>query len=190
MVDDKHNPDKPVGYIKLICGPMFAGKSTMLIQLLTAAKSQGARVVAIKDLQDTRYGDGMIVTHNGERMQASEVTMPTEVFRVVSDAEVVGIDEVHFFGARIVHVCKSLARAGTQVICAGVDLDHRGKMFDVIAALSKEADEIIRLTSTCVVCGQPATMTKRLVDSDDRIVVGGLGDYEPRCKMCFDRTAP
>lgn len=176
-------PDR--GQLELICGPMFAGKTTLLLDRFTQARDAGRTVEAIKPAQDTRYGTGRIVSHNGTALDAKCVTHAGELVDAIGNAEVVGIDEVHFFDATLAEVCNALVATGCSVIVAGVDLDQRGQPFDVMAALERDADVVKRLTATCVRCGAEATHTQRLIESDARIAVGGKGDYEPRCKKCF-----
>ncbi|NOX59265.1 MAG: thymidine kinase [Planctomycetes bacterium] len=177
------------GRIELICGPMFAGKTTALIRILGESAENGHRVLAVKPSSDTRYGEDQIVTHDGKRIPAVRVDCTDELLTSGESAEVIGIDEVHFFDVELAGVCEKLAGLGVRVICAGVDLDHHGQPFDVIDRLETIADEVVRLTATCSICGERATHTKRLVSGESRIVVGGVGAYEPRCADCFDRTA-
>ena len=171
----------------MICGPMFSGKSTALIRKLSAAADGGAMVIACKPARDTRYATDRIVTHDGVGIVACEITGADDLLDRARDAEVVGIDEFHFFDMPVVDACIELADEGKRMVCAGVDLDHRGELFDVMGAIMPKADDVERLTSTCAVCGAVATFTQRLIESDARIVVGGAGDYEPRCESCFDR---
>lgn len=177
------------GSIKLICGPMFSGKTTALIDTLQKARAKGYRVLAIKPVQDTRYARDRIVTHDGADIPAVVIQCGGDLIEGVEDSDVIGIDEVHFFDTTIVGACEELANQGKYVICAGVDLDHRGQMFDVIAGFVATAGEVVRLSATCSVCGGRAEFTQRLVASDERIVLGGAGEYEPRCADCFDRSS-
>jgi thymidine kinase len=172
--------------MELICGPMFSGKSTTLIRMLSQAASEGLRVVACKPARDTRYAYDRIVTHDGIDHAAHEISEPHELGACAENADVVGVDEIHFFDMTMVLACEALVGEGKRVICAGVDLDHRGQVFDVVNAIMEQAHEMIRLTSTCSVCGAAATFTERMVESNERIVVGGVGDYEPRCGNCFE----
>lgn len=114
---------------------------------------------------------------------------PQEILKAAAGAQVVGIDEVHFWDAEIVPVCAALKNLGVRVIAAGVDLDHRGQPFAAAAGLERIADEVVRLTSTCAQCGAAAAYTQRLIESSEPIVVGGVGDYEPRCEKCFEPMA-
>lgn len=175
------------GEIVLICGPMFAGKSTRLIESLDAARTGGATVVAIKPQRDVRYGVDQIVTHAGRGMPAESVSVESEITEAVGGADIVGIDELHFFDATIAGVIGDLSQRGKTVIAAGVNLDHRGEPFASVSAVERIADRVTRLTSRCSRCGAVAQFTQRMIDSDEPIVVGGVGDYEPRCAACFER---
>lgn len=177
-----------LGQVILICGPMFAGKTTGLITWMEEARSEGLRALVVKPITDTRYAVDRVVTHDGVGIDAVGLATAEELGDCVGDAKVVGVDEVHFFDASFADGCKQLADQGVHVICAGVDLDHRGNVFDSIAAIESIADEVIRVTAKCARCGAVAKFTQRMVERDARIVVGGAGDYEPRCVKCFERT--
>lgn len=175
------------GRLLLIRGPMFAGKTTALIDRLGAARNTGATAVAVKPALDTRYDATRIVTHENRAVDAVTVSDAAGLESAATGAEVVGIDEAHFFEAPFATACRALADRGACVIVAGVDLDHVGKPFPVMARLAELADEVITLAARCARCGGVARFTQRLIDSDARIAVGGVGDYEPRCDACFER---
>lgn len=173
------------GRIELIYGPMFAGKTTELLRRLTEAQAAGRRVVAIQPAGDTRSGRGWLRTHADQAGPATPLEDADALQAAAGDAEVVGIDEAHFFDARLAEACGALAERGVRIIAAGVDWDHRGRLFPAIAALQAEADERVLLTAKCARCGGVATHTQRLVAGDAAIVVGGAEAYEPRCRTCF-----
>lgn len=177
---------KPGGRIELICGPMFSGKTTAMIERLVAACEAGLRVVAVKPAQDTRYGLEQIVSHDGNQLPAVTVTVVHEIREITAGSHVVGIDEVHFFEESLVGICRELAVAGVRVVAAGVEIDHRGRPFEVVERLAAAAHAVTRLTAICGRCGAPARHSQRLVAGDARIVVGGVGTYEPRCDRCFE----
>ena len=180
----------PCGRIELICGPMFAGKTTALLRCLTAAREAGCVARVFKPARDTRYDAGRVVTHDGDSIEAVALGSAVSLRNVVGGASVsrmvVGIDEVHFFDRAFSAQCAELAARGVRVVAAGVDLDHRGVLFEVMAELIARADEVTRLTAKCSRCGAPATHTERLIASEARIVVGGASEYEPRCAACFE----
>ena len=177
------------GRMELVCGPMFAGKTTTLIERLTAAREAGETVIVVKPARDTRYGAERIVTHDGVALDARPIRATAELIPAVATATVLGIDEAHFFDASLAEECQLLSQRGVRVIVAGVDLDHRGRWFDVMAALRKMADEVTCVEAVCTRCGAPARFTQRLVAGDERIIIGGAGDYEPRCERCFQPSA-
>jgi thymidine kinase len=176
---------QPLGHLTLICGPMFAGKSTALIERLRTHQQQGRRVVAVKPARDDRYDDHRLATHAGGRFEALAIDAPGALPVAVSGAEVVGIDEAHFFGAALVGPVLALLGAGRRVLVAGLERDHRGEPFEPMPRLLCEADEVVKLSGPCAVCGRPAVHSQRMTASRERIVVGGAGMYEPRCRACF-----
>jgi thymidine kinase len=173
------------GRLELIPGCMFSGKTTELIRRLRGAAHQGKRVVAIKPRRDTRYGREQVVTHAGEALPALEATCAADVERMAGDADVVGVDEAHFYDPVLVDVCRALVGRGRRVIVAGVDTDHFGDPFPVFPPLTAVADVVDRRTARCARCGGVAEYSQRLVDSNEPIVVGGSESYEPRCRFCF-----
>ncbi len=173
------------GQIELICGPMFSGKTTALLTRLRDAHRTTGRVALFKPTLDTRYSTREVVSHDGVAMAAVNLERVELLSELVRDASVVGIDEVHFFEPTLVAICADLARAGRRIIAAGVDIDHRGNPFEVVRQLEAAAAEVVRLTAICSRCGGVARFSQRLVASNDLIVVGGAGAYEPRCDRCF-----
>jgi thymidine kinase len=165
---------------------MFSGKTTELIRRLRGAQAGGQRVLAFKPLRDDRYAHGELVTHSGARLVATPVAAAQEIVVEAAGAAVVGIDEAHFFGASLVGPCEQLIGAGARVIVAGVERDHRGKPFEPFPELLVEADEVMKLSGPCAVCGKPALYSQRMVKSDQSIVVGGAEMYEARCRDCFE----
>lgn len=174
------------GQIELICGPMFSGKTSALIARLVAAREAGLQVVAVKPAHDTRYGHEQIGSHDGNQLPAVNVSAVHEIRAIAAGSHVVGIDEVHFFEESLVGICRELAGAGVRVVAAGVEIDHRGRPFEVVERLAAAAHAVTRLTAICGRCGAPARHSQRLVAGDARILVGGVGIYEPRCDRCFE----
>lgn len=164
---------------------MFSGKTTELIRRLEAAGQGGAGVIAFKPARDIRYAHDRIAAHTGALFEAVPIAGAEDILPAVSEADVVGIDEAHFFDLRLVDVCRDLVESGKRVIVAGVDVDHRGRPFPVFPPLLALADETFRRTARCARCGGPAEFSQRLVDSDAPILVGGAEAYEPRCRLCF-----
>jgi thymidine kinase len=176
-----------MGWIEVIVGPMFSGKSEELIRRLRRAEIARQRVQIFKPLIDTRYANNGIVSHSGLDIPADNVRTAAEVMQKVEPrTEVVGIDEAQFLGEEVLDVCTKLADMGKRVIVAGLDTDFMGRPFEPIPRLLAVAEEITKLLAICVRCGNPAVHTQRLVASEELIVVGAGGMYEARCRRCFD----
>jgi thymidine kinase len=175
------------GWIEVIVGCMFSGKSEELIRRLRRAQIARQRVQIFKPIIDTRFADDHIVSHSDMRIQSQAVaTSRLLLDKVASDAEVVGIDEGQFFDLELPMVCNTLADRGTRVIVAGLDQDYLGKPFEPMPQLLAIAEYITKTHAICMVCGNPASHTQRLVASGDRVLVGAQGLYEARCRTCFD----
>ena len=175
----------PPGRLEVICGPMFAGKTTELMRRLLDAQRCGERIVAIKPSRDIRYSRTEISTHTGETFPATPVADAAGVLIAAGNAQVVAIDEMHFFGSAAAPACIELIGRGTRVILAGVERDHLGRPFEPFPALLCEADEVIKLSGRCAVCGGPSVHSQRMFASDAPIVIGGAESYQPRCRACF-----
>lgn len=181
----QHAP-RDTGWIEVICGPMFSGKTEELIRRLTRARIARQRVQAFTPSADRRSGDGQIVSHSAQRIVSISVDGPDELLaRVEPDTQVVGIDEVQFLGPGVVAVCERLANCGVRVICSGLDQDFRGRPFEPMPSLLALAEFITKELAICVLCGNPADRSQRLTPERSRVSVGGFGDYEPRCRRCF-----
>src|ERR1700730_12776500 len=175
------------GWIEVITGSMFSGKSEELIRRLRRAQIARQNVQIFKPLLDDRYGEGHIVSHSDMRIASQNVKDSDEMIsRVDDDTEVVGIDEGQFFDAGLPAACNALADRGKRVIVAGLDQDYLGRPFEPMPQLLAIAEYITKTLAICVVCGNPANHTQRLVASSDRVLVGATGLYEARCRPCFD----
>jgi thymidine kinase len=175
------------GWIEVIVGSMFSGKSEELIRRLRRAQIARLRVQIFKPVIDTRYGDDHIVSHSDMRIGSSAVQSSEALLsQVAPDTEVVGIDEGQFFDAELPAVCNALANQGKRVIVAGLDQDYLGKPFEPMPQLLAIAEYITKTLAICMVCGNPANHTQRLVVSEDRVLLGAQGTYEARCRRCFD----
>ena len=176
-----------MGWIEVIVGPMFSGKSEELIRRLRRAEIARQRVQIFKPVIDQRYAPSEIVSHSGLEIRSDNVRNAAEVLaKVEPRTEVIGIDEGQFLGAELVDICTKLADMGKRVIVAGLDTDFLGRPFEPMPRLLAFAEEITKLLAICVRCGNPAVHTQRLVASEDLIVVGATGMYEARCRRCFE----
>jgi thymidine kinase len=175
------------GWIEVIVGSMFSGKSEELIRRLRRAQIARQKVQIFKPAIDSRYADDHIVSHSEMRIPSVAVQNSRELLeRVAADTEVVGIDEGQFFDPELPGVCNSLADQGKRVIVAGLDQDYLGRPFEPMPQLLAIAEYITKTLAICMVCGNPANHTQRLVASDDRVLLGAQGTYEARCRSCFD----
>ena len=175
------------GWIEVIVGSMFSGKSEELIRRLRRAQIARQRVQIFKPSVDSRYSGDHIVSHSELRIPADTATSAAELLaQVRSDTEVVGIDEGQFFDLELPMICDTLANQGKRVIVAGLDQDYLGKPFEPMPQLLAIAEYITKTRAICMVCGNPANHTQRLVGNRARVLLGAQGTYEARCRHCFD----
>ena len=179
--------ERAAGWIEVITGSMFSGKSEELIRRLRRAQIARQKVQIFKPLIDNRFEDDQIVSHSDMRIASRTVRSSEELLDLVEDeTEVVGIDEGQFFDSNLPAVCNVLADRGKRVIVAGLDQDYLGRPFEPMPQLLAIAEYITKTLAICAVCGNPANHTQRLVASSDRVLVGAGGVYEARCRNCFD----
>jgi len=174
-----------VGWIEVICGSMYSGKTEELIRRLRRAQIARQKVSIFKPKIDTRYSEDHIVSHSDLRIESVPVDSAWEILDMAKDADVVGIDEAQFFGMELVDVCQKLADEGKRVIVAGLDQDYRGEPFEPIPQLLAVAEYITKTLAICMVCGNPANRTQRITADEERVIVGGRKIYEARCRRCF-----
>ena len=180
-----------IGWIEVICGPMFSGKSEELIRRLRRARIARKRVQVFKPAIDNRYSADEIVSHGDQRMDSEVVSNAKEMLAKLDwRTQVVGVDEANFFGPDLIDITAQLADTGKQVIVAGLDTDFLGRPFSPMPELLCLAESITKTLAICMRCGNPAKHTQRLVESDDLIVVGAAGMYEARCRRCFEPGIP
>ena len=179
------------GWIEVICGSMFSGKSEELIRRVRRTQFAKQYAIVFKPSIDNRYSEEDVVSHNGAKTKAIAVTSSAEILDAVTEEiDVVAIDEVQFFDENIVEVVQNLANSGYRVIVAGLDQDFRGLPFGRVPELMAIAEQVTKLQAVCSVCGAPASRTQRLIDDrpasfyDPIILVGASESYEPRCRHC------
>ena len=179
------------GWIEVICGPMFSGKSEELMRRLRRARIARKRVQVFKPVIDDRYSLDEIVSHGDIRMKSEVVQKVTDTLKLLDwRTQVVGFDEANFLGPDLLDIASQLADSGKQVIIAGLDTDFMGRPFPPIPDLLAHAESITKTLAICMRCGNPGKHTQRLVESDDLIVVGAAGMYEARCRRCFEPGVP
>ncbi len=180
----QHQAPKNIGWIEVVAGCMFSGKTEELIRRLRRAQIARQKVIIFKPRIDNRYSANQIVSHNTQSLESVVIDTPQEIIALSKDAQVVGIDEVQFFDMSVVEICNALADEGKRVIVAGLDQDYRGVPFEPIPQLLSVAEYITKTLAICVVCGNPADRTQRKIANADRVVVGAADSYEARCRKC------
>ncbi len=182
MMDVLH---KHSGWIEVICGSMFSGKTEELIRRLRRAQIARQRVAIFKPEVDNRYSEKEIVSHSDQKLASKAVRNSKQIINNALEAQVVGIDEAQFFDPGLVDVCKTLANMGKRVIVAGLDMDYRGEPFEPIPKLLAIAEYITKTHAICVVCGNPANYTQRNTKDTAQVVIGAADIYDARCRNCF-----
>jgi len=179
-----HSTPVSTGWIEVVAGCMFSGKTEELIRRLRRAKIAKLNVMIFKPQIDDRYSKKNIVSHSDQSLPSIIVETPNEILNLSKDAQVIGIDEAQFFSGDLPDVCNELANQGKRVIVAGLDQDYRGIPFEPIPNLLAQAEYITKTLAICVNCGNPADRTQRTVNTKDRVVVGASDSYEARCRKC------
>lgn len=179
-----HQLPKDIGWIEVITGCMFSGKTEELIRRLRRAQIAKQNVKIFKPKIDSRYSEKSIVSHNEQSLPSILIEDVIEILSYADDAQVIGIDEAQFFNEGIVHICNLLASKGKRVIVAGLDQDYTGKPFEPIPQLLAVAEYITKEHAICVVCGNPADKTQRKIAESERVIVGAADIYEARCRKC------
>ncbi len=173
------------GWIEVICGSMFSGKTEELIRRLKRAKIANLKVEIFKPSIDIRYDELKIVSHDENAIQSTPIDTSQTLLLMAQDVDVVGIDEAQFFDDEIANVCDELALRGIRVIVAGLDMDYTGKPFGQMPFLLAKADYITKLHAICVKCGNIANYSYRIIPNEEQVMLGAKNVYEPRCRNCF-----
>jgi thymidine kinase len=181
----QHDSPEKTGWIEVIAGCMFSGKTEELIRRLRRAQIARQEVAIFKPKIDNRYSNDHIVSHSELKIPSTVVENASEILRAAGTARVVGIDEAQFFDMSLVEVADQLANMGKRVIIAGLDQDYRGKPFEPIPQLLAVAEYITKTLAICVICGNPADRTQRTTEANERVLVGAKDTYEARCRRCF-----
>lgn len=175
------------GWIEVITGSMFSGKTEELIRRLKRANIARQKVIIFKPRIEVRYSEQEVVSHDENSIQSTPVDSSANIILLASEVEVVGIDEAQFFDDGLVDVCNQLAHAGTRVIVAGLDMDFRGDPFGPVPKLMAIAEYVTKVHAICVRCGSLAQFTHRLSEEEELIVLGETNNYEPLCRACFSK---
>ena len=179
-----HSAPRDIGWIEVVAGCMFSGKTEELIRRLRRAKIAKLDVKIFKPKIDNRYSENEIVSHSEQSLPSIIVEDSNSILVLAEDAQVIGIDEAQFFDNNLIEVCNQLANDGKRVIVAGLDQDYRGIPFEPIPQLLAIAEYITKTLAICVNCGNPADKTQRKIKSGERVLVGASDSYEARCRKC------
>lgn len=185
FTEDVINPQSRSGWIEVIVGSMFSGKTEELIRRLNRAKLANQRVEIFKPKIDTRYSVEDVVSHNENAIQSTPVDTSINILMLSSNVDVIGIDEAQFFDKELTKVCDELANQGVRVIVAGLDMDYKGSPFGPMPDLLATAEYITKVHAICMKCGNLAQYTHRKTHDDKRVVLGEKNIYEPLCRNCF-----
>lgn len=173
------------GWIEVICGSMFSGKTEELIRRLKRARIANLKVEIFKPAIDVRYDEIKIVSHDENYIHSTPIDNSQTILLMAQDVDVVGLDEAQFFDDQITNVCDELAKRGVRVIVAGLDMDYTGKPFGQMPFLMAKADYVTKLHAICVKCGNIANYSYRVIPREEQIMLGAKNAYEPRCRFCF-----
>jgi thymidine kinase len=185
MFIEVNSANQKTGWIELICGSMFSGKTEELIRRLRRAEIANLPTRIFKPALDTRYASDAIVSHNRISIPSLAVAHSSEILSFVDGIEVVGVDEAQFFDREIVAVVRQLANDGVRVIVAGLDMDFQGNPFGPMPQLLAMAEFVTKVHAICQVCGSLANYSYRLSEEDSQVLLGEKSSYEPRCRKCF-----
>jgi thymidine kinase len=185
MLIEKNKAINRLGWIEVICGSMFSGKTEELIRRLKRARIARQKVEIFKPKVDVRYDEINVVSHDENSIPSTPVESASQILLYANDVDVVGIDEAQFFDSELASVCNTLANQGIRVIVAGLDMDYLGNPFGPIPALAAIAEDVIKVHAICMQCGDIASYSHRTISSKNLVVLGEKDSYEPLCRRCF-----
>lgn len=186
MFLEPHFKNQRSGWIEVICGSMFSGKTEELIRRLKRAQIAHQNVVVYKPAKDTRYDDAKVVSHDASEIPSIPIHHPKEMLQVDDEVQVIGIDEAQFFDLELTGICEELCLRGKRVIVAGLDMDYTGKPFGPMPFLLSVAEYITKVHAICSKCNNLATHSYRKHNSADQVLLGEKDHYEARCRYCFN----
>ncbi len=188
FLENTNNRDQHKGWIEVICGSMFSGKTEELIRRLNRARIAKQKVEIFKPAIDVRYDEVNVVSHNENAIASTPVQSAEQILLMANDVEVVGIDEVQFFDDEIVNVCNKLANKGIRVVVAGLDMDFQGKPFGPMPHLLAIAEQVTKVHAICMSCGDLAHYSHRTAAGEKLVMLGEMDAYEPLCRKCFNES--
>tara|TARA_B110000263_G_scaffold129122_1_gene112256 strand:+ start:179 stop:730 length:552 start_codon:yes stop_codon:yes gene_type:complete len=176
---------KNSGWIEVICGPMFSGKTEELIRRLIRCQIAKQVVTIFKPSLDDRYSEDYIVSHNKRKIKSISIKNIQDINKYSKDSNVVGIDEAQFFDNAIIDICKNLAKKGKRIVIAGLEKDYQAVPFGPMPQLLVDAEYVTKVNAICMQCGNPANFSQRITDEKKQVVIGEIDKYEARCRKCF-----
>jgi thymidine kinase len=188
FIENTQHPQKRRGWIEVVCGSMFSGKTEELIRRLKRAQFARLKVEIFKPAIDIRYDETQVVSHDANAIHSTPVPSSANILLLASDVDVVGIDEAQFFDEGLIQVCTQLADNGIRVIVAGLDMDYLGKPFGPIPALMSVAEYVTKVHAICMRCGHIANHSHRITGGESLIELGEKDSYEPLCRDCFSEA--
>jgi thymidine kinase len=187
FLEHPYNRQNRRGWIEVITGSMFSGKTEELIRRLKRARIARQKVEIFKPSVDTRYDEMKVVSHDENAISSTPVQSSSQILLYVNDADVIGVDEAQFFDNQLADVCNKLANSGIRVIVAGLDMDYLGKPFGPIPSLMATAEYVTKVHAVCIECGNLAQHSHRIIADDHLVVLGEKDSYEPLCRVCFGK---
>lgn len=186
FLENTNNRDRHKGWIEVICGSMFSGKTEELIRRLNRARIAKQKVEIFKPAMDVRYDETFVVSHNETSIVSTPVQSAQQILLMANEVEVVGIDEVQFFDNEVIEVCNTLANNGVRVIVAGLDMDFQGNPFGPMPQLMAIAEQVTKVHAICMSCGDLAQYSHRTAAGNKLVMLGEMDSYEPLCRKCFN----
>ena len=174
------------GWIEVICGPMFSGKTEELIRRLVRAQIAKQKVTILKPSLDNRYSEDFIVSHNQRKIKSIAINNIKDIEKLSKNSDVVGIDEAQFFDTNLISICKKLAKNGKRVVIAGLEKDYQAVPFGPMPQLLVDAEFVTKVNAICMQCGDPANFSQRITEEKNQVVIGEIDKYEARCRKCFE----
>ncbi len=185
FLEQKGNKKQQKGWIEVVCGSMFSGKTEELIRRLKRAEFAKLKVEIFKPSVDTRYDENDVVSHQGTSIRSTPVPASENILLLANDVDVIGIDEAQFFDEQLPMVCEKLANSGIRVIVAGLDMDFAGNPFGPIPALLAKAEYVTKVHAICMNCGDLAQFSHRKTAEEKLVLLGEVDEYEPLCRKCY-----
>lgn len=190
FLENSTGSEQEAGWIEVVCGSMFSGKTEELIRRLKRAKIAKQKVEIFKPAIDVRYDEEKVVSHDQNHITSTPVSTSANILLLANDVDVVGIDEAQFFDDELPDVCNTLADRGVRVIIAGLDMDFQGQPFGPMPKLLATAEYVTKVHAICMRCGKLAHVSHRLISGDKLVVLGETESYEPLCRTCFNKANP